>query len=87
MSKATKECRFSSSYPARIAVAEGVANLDAAKAIRELGAEFHGEELTFRFRKVVRNIGATVGFGYTRIGQRNGDGLGGHGATTVGVDR
>jgi uncharacterized protein (TIGR03437 family) len=41
--------------------------LDAAEAIRELRAVFHGAELTFRIRVVVGNIRSAVGLGDAQV--------------------
>ena len=72
--------------PGEKRLAEGAAVLDAAEAIRKLGAVLHGAELAFRIRIVVGSIGPAVGLGDAQIGQQKGHRLGAHGRAAVGVD-
>ena len=60
-----------------LAMASGV--FDAAKALREVGAVFHGLELRLRIRVVVRGVGAAVALGHVQVNQQTGHRLGAHG--------
>ena len=55
-----------------LAMASGV--FDAAKALREVGAVFHGLELRFRIRVVIGCVGAAVALGLVRNPGRKSNG-------------
>ena len=65
---------------------EGAAVLDAAEAIRELRAVFHGAEVAFRIGVVVGNIRSAVRLGDAQVGHQKGDRLGSHDPAAVGMD-
>ena len=64
-----------------LAMASGV--FDAAKALREVGAVFHGLELRLRIRVVIRGVRATVALGHVQVNQQTGHRLGAHGGATI----
>ena len=56
-----------------LAMASGI--FDAAKALREVGAVFHGLELRFRIGVVIRCVGAAVALGHVQVNQQTATGL------------
>ena len=68
-----------------LAVASGI--FDAAKALREVGAVFHGLELRLRVGVVIRGVGAAVALGHVQVDQQTGHRLGAHGRAAIRVQR
>ena len=60
---------------------------DAAKALREVGAVFHGLELRLRIGVVIRGVGAAVALGHVQVNQQTGHRLGAHGSAAIRVQR
>lgn len=65
---------------------EGAAVLDAAEAIRELGALLQGSGLAFRVRVLAGDVRPAVGLGDARAGHQKGDWLTGHDPAAAGED-
>ncbi len=51
--------------PVKEFLPKGTRILDASEAVRELGPVLEGFEQALRVRVVIRNVGSTMGFGYT----------------------
>ena len=64
-----------------LAMAPGV--FDAAKALREVAAVFHGLELRLRIGVVIRGVGAAVALGHIKVNQQTGHRLGSHGSPAL----
>jgi hypothetical protein len=58
--------------PGKEVLAETTGILDGTEAIRVIGPVFHGFEVRFGERIVVRDMGTTVGFDDTEGGQQKG---------------
>ena len=65
--------------------AETAGILDGAKAVGVLRAVLHGFEVSFRERIVIGDVRAAVGFDDAEVGKQQGQGLGRHRRTTIGV--
>jgi hypothetical protein len=72
--------------PGEERLAERAAVLDAAEAIREVGAVLHGAERAFRVWVVVGNIRSAGGPGDAPVSPPEGDRLGSHDPAAIGVD-
>ncbi len=60
---------------------------DRIEAVREAGAVLPRLELRLRVGAVGGGVGSRVGFGNAQVGEQEGDRLGAHRATAVGMDR
>jgi hypothetical protein len=65
---------------------EGSGVGEGPEAFGELGPVLEGLELALAVGVVVADVGPAVGLGHSEIGEEQGDGLGGHGGPSVGVD-
>lgn len=86
VSKPSPEWRCSWLYHWKKLLTEGAAVLDAAGAIREIGAVLQSPELAFRVGVVVGHIRSAVCFGDAQAGHQQGDRLGSHDPAAAGVD-
>ena len=68
------------------ALATGTCVLDGTESVGELGPVLEGFEPALRVWLVVRDVRATMGFGYAPIGQHRCHRLGGHRGSAIGAD-
>ena len=73
-------------YQAKKCLAVGAGVLDAAEALREVGAVLERLELRLGVGVVVGDVRPAVGLGDAQIGEQGGDRLGAHAGAAVGVE-
>jgi len=69
--------------PRKEAATEGARVFDAAETGGEIGLIFEGFERCFREGMVIGGVGAAMALGDPQVSEEPGDGLGGHGGTTI----
>src|SRR5271165_3401358 len=72
--------------PAKKVLTEGACVLDRAETIGKLRSVLEGFELTFRAGIVIRDMQPTVRLGDSQVRQQEGNRLGGHRGTAVGME-
>ncbi len=73
--------------PAKKSLRKCTAILNAPEAVRELRPILHGAKLAFRKWIVVGDVGSTMRFGGSQIGQQQGHGFGSHRGAAIGMQR
>src|SRR5664280_3832818 len=72
--------------PAKKVLTEGACVLDRAETIGKLRPVLEGFELTFRVGIVIRDMRPTVRLGDSQVRQQEGNRLGGHRGSAIGVE-